>query len=213
MDETYFEKPNTIKRQVIFYPLFFCNGFRNQVYGQHLSNEVALHGQQYGKMALITTWQCSIRSPSLILQGFHSHTYVSPTSQWCKDTPTNQAGSHAWFQCSLFWETTCFQRPLVLETPPQMLKTQSVPTENSLSTKIGWFVSWCFKASQPQRITITSGLRETFVKVYIYIVERTNKAELRPKEQTEKAKELSGEFMEWNRVERTIKTETDTRTE
>ena len=77
-----------------------------------------------------------------------------------------------------------------------MLKTQSVPTENSLSTKIGWFVSWCFKASQPQRITITSGLRETFVKVYIYIVERTNKAELRPKEQTEKAKELSGEFME-----------------
>ena len=44
----------------------------------------------------------------------------------------------------------------------------------------------------------------------IYIVERTNKAELRPEEQSEK--ELLGEFMEWNRVERAIKIETDTRT-
>ena len=52
-------------------------------------------------------------------------------------------------------------------------------------------VSWCFKPSQPQRII--SGLRETFIKRYI--VERTNKAEMRPEEQSEKA-ELSGEFME-----------------
>ena len=44
-------------------------------------------------------------------------------------------------------------------------------------------VSWCFKPSQPQRIT--SGLRETFIKRYL--VERTNRAELRPGEQTEKA--------------------------
>ena len=36
-------------------------------------------------------------------------------------------------------------------------------------------VSRCFKPSQPQRIT--QGLRETFVKRYI--VERTNRAELR----------------------------------
>ena len=43
-------------------------------------------------------------------------------------------------------------------------------------------VSWCFKSSQPQRIT--SGLRETFIKRYI--VERINKAELRPEEQSER---------------------------
>ena len=56
----------------------------------------------------------------------------------------------------------------------------------------GKLVSWCFKPSQPQRII--SGLRETFVKRYI--VERTNKAELRPEEQSEKSEELPGEFME-----------------
>ena len=44
-------------------------------------------------------------------------------------------------------------------------------------------VSWCFKPSQPQRII--SGLRETFTKRYI--VERTNKAEIKPEEQIEKA--------------------------
>ena len=38
-------------------------------------------------------------------------------------------------------------------------------------------VSWCFKPSQPQRII--SGLRETFIKRFT--VERTNKAEIRPK--------------------------------
>ena len=37
--------------------------------------------------------------------------------------------------------------------------------------------------SQPKRII--SGLRETFIKRYI--VERTNKAEIRPEEQAEKA--------------------------
>ena len=45
--------------------------------------------------------------------------------------------------------------------------------------------------SQPQRII--SELQETFIKSYI--VERTNKAEIRREEQTEKA-ELLGEFME-----------------
>ena len=45
-------------------------------------------------------------------------------------------------------------------------------------------VSSCFKPSQPQRII--SGLRETFTKRY-NIVERTNKAEIRPEEQSEKA--------------------------
>ena len=44
-------------------------------------------------------------------------------------------------------------------------------------------VNWCFKPSQPQRIT--SGLRATFIKRYI--VERTSSAELIPEEQIEKA--------------------------
>ena len=44
-------------------------------------------------------------------------------------------------------------------------------------------VSLCFKRSQSQRII--SGLKKTFVKRYI--VERTNKGEIRPQEQSEKA--------------------------
>ena len=52
---------------------------------------------------------------------------------------------------------------------------------------------WCFKPSKPQRII--SGLKETFVKRYI--VERTNKAEIRPAKQSQKKKrKLSGELME-----------------
>ena len=49
---------------------------------------------------------------------------------------------------------------------------------------------------------------ETFKKRYI--VERTNKAEIRPEEQWERG-ELLGEFMEQNTVERAIKTERDTK--
>ena len=45
--------------------------------------------------------------------------------------------------------------------------------------RICQLVSWCFKSSQPQRII--PELRETFMKRYI--VERTNKAEIRPEEQ------------------------------
>ena len=56
--------------------------------------------------------------------------------------------------------------------------------ERDLIAMVGTLVSWCFKPSQPQRII--SGLRETFIKRYI--VERTNKAEMRPEEQGEKAK-------------------------
>ena len=40
-------------------------------------------------------------------------------------------------------------------------------------------VSWCFKPGQPHRII--SGLRETFLKKR-HIVDRTNKAEIRPEE-------------------------------
>ena len=56
-------------------------------------------------------------------------------------------------------------------------------------------VSWCCKPSQPQRIT--SGLRETFIKRYT--VERTNEAEIRPEEQSEKA-ESSRENL-WNETQ------------
>ena len=48
--------------------------------------------------------------------------------------------------------------------------------------KISWLVKWCFEPSQP--LVIISGLKETFVKRYI--VERTNKVEVRPEEQSEK---------------------------
>ena len=55
-------------------------------------------------------------------------------------------------------------------------------------------VSWCFKPSQPQRII--SGLRETFIKRYT--VERTNKAEMRPEEQSEKAESCRENL--WNEI-------------
>ena len=51
-------------------------------------------------------------------------------------------------------------------------------------------MSCCFKPSQPQRIT--ARLEETFLKRYI--VERTNTAEIRPEEQSEKA-ESSREYL------------------
>ena len=44
-------------------------------------------------------------------------------------------------------------------------------------------VNWCFEPSQP--LGIVSGLKETVKKRYT--VERTNKAEVRPEEQSEKA--------------------------
>ena len=50
------------------------------------------------------------------------------------------------------------------------------------NSQIRQLVSWCFKSSQPQRIM--SRLRETFIKRYI--VERTNKVEIRPEELSEK---------------------------
>ena len=54
-----------------------------------------------------------------------------------------------------------------------------------------YLVRWCFKPSQPQRII--PGLRETFITRCM--VERINKTEIRPEEQSEKT-ELSGEFVE-----------------
>ena len=48
---------------------------------------------------------------------------------------------------------------------------------------VSQLVSWCFKPSQPQRIT--SGLTETFIQRYV--AERTSKAEIKPEEQSDKA--------------------------
>ena len=59
----------------------------------------------------------------------------------------------------------------------------------------GYLLSLCFKPSQPQRII--SGVRKTFTK--IYVVERNNKAEIRPEEQSEKA-ETSQENL-WNEIQ------------
>ena len=59
-------------------------------------------------------------------------------------------------------------------------------------------VSWCFKPSQPQRII--SGLKETFLKRYV--VERTNKAEIRlGKKKTEEAQSCLENL--WNEVQLT----------
>ena len=56
------------------------------------------------------------------------------------------------------------------------------------------FVNWCFDPSQP--LGITSGLTETFIERYI--VERTNKAEIRPEEQSEKTERCRENL--WNEI-------------
>ena len=58
-------------------------------------------------------------------------------------------------------------------------------------------VSWCLEPSQAQRII--SGIRGTFIlkkERRRDVVERTNKAEIIPEEQSEKAESFSGDFME-----------------
>ena len=77
-----------------------------------------------------------------------------------------------------------------------------------LLTRISWLVNWCSDPSQP--LGNISGLKETFIKRYT--VERANRAEIRQQEQSQNG-ELSGEMMEWNTVERAIKTAIDIRTE
>ena len=55
-------------------------------------------------------------------------------------------------------------------------------------------VSWCFKPSQQR---IISGLKETFIRDII--VERTNKAEIRSEEQSEKAESCLENL--WNEIQ------------
>ena len=66
---------------------------------------------------------------------------------------------------------------------------------NSQCVRVRELVSWCFKSSQPQRIT--SGLKETFIKRYI--VQRTSKAEIRLEEQSEKAESCRENV--WNEIQ------------
>ena len=56
-------------------------------------------------------------------------------------------------------------------------------------------VSRCFKPSQPQRNIL--GLSETFIEKYM--VERTNEAELRPEEQSEKVESCRKNL--WNEIQ------------
>ena len=53
----------------------------------------------------------------------------------------------------------------------------------------------CFELSQP--LGITSGLKETFIKRYK--VERTNKAEIRPEERSEKTESCRENL--WNEIQ------------
>ena len=56
-------------------------------------------------------------------------------------------------------------------------------------------MSWCFEPSHPLRIIL--GLKETLIK--IYIVERINKAEIRPEEQSEKTDNCRKKL--WNEIQ------------
>ena len=56
-------------------------------------------------------------------------------------------------------------------------------------------VNRCFEPSQP--LWIISRLKETFIKRYM--VERTNKSEIRPEEQSEKAESCQENL--WNEIQ------------
>ena len=56
-------------------------------------------------------------------------------------------------------------------------------------------VIWRFEPSQP--LGITSGLKETFIERHI--VERTNKADIRPEEENEKAESCRENL--WNEIQ------------
>ena len=60
---------------------------------------------------------------------------------------------------------------------------------------VGYLVHWCFESSQP--LGIISGLKETFTQRYI--VERTNKAEIRQEEQSEKTESCRESL--WNEIQ------------
>ena len=60
---------------------------------------------------------------------------------------------------------------------------------------ISRFVNWCFEPRQP--LGIISGLKETFIRKHV--VERINKADIRPEDQSEKMK--SCRENSWNEID------------
>ena len=64
-----------------------------------------------------------------------------------------------------------------------------------ITTKTSELVNWCFEPSQP--LAIISGLKETFIERHI--VERTNKEEIRPEEQSEKTESYRENL--WNEIQ------------
>ena len=85
------------------------------------------------------------------------------------------------------WELAVGRGGLLAPPPPLKAPIHF----QSQSELVGWF----FKPSQPQGII--SGLKETFMKRYI--VERTNKAETRPEELSEKAESCRENL--WNEIQ------------
>ena len=65
----------------------------------------------------------------------------------------------------------------------------------SYTTWVSYLVNWCFEPSQP--LGIISGLKETFIKRHI--VERTNKAEIRPEKLSEKTETCRENL--WNEIQ------------
>ena len=91
-----------------------------------------------------------------------------------------------------------YMHAICIQTIQQMRKPHSSVSQTmtqQMKTQVSLLVSWCFKPSQPQRII--SGLRETFIKRCL--VERTNKAELRPEEQSETAESCRENL--WNEIQ------------
>ena len=64
-----------------------------------------------------------------------------------------------------------------------------------LGERVSELAGWCFKLSQLKGIL--SGLKETFIKRYT--VKRTNKAEIRPEEQSLKAESCQENL--WNEIQ------------
>ena len=61
--------------------------------------------------------------------------------------------------------------------------------------EVSQLVNWCFEPSQP--LGIISGLKKTFIKRHM--VDRTNKAEISPEEQSEKTE--SSPVNLWNEIQ------------
>ena len=93
------------------------------------------------------------------------------------------------------------QRPLALHG---LVRWPNRGRRSVGTQKEGWergrereLVNWSFEPGQP--LGIISGLRETFIKRCRPIVERTNKPEIRPEEQSQKAESCWENL--WNEIQ------------